>query len=131
MKKPSLRQTARILGISAAYMSLLTRGKREWPQKLKQRYDEFVNIIDERTEEAATENINIERVTKNGGAAGTRTPYLFNAIEALSQMSYSPTRRWPWEVGCREALCQKSTSPAVNRGNQNSAVRLINRRLTA
>ena len=27
----------------------------------------------------------------NGGAAGTRTPYLFNAIEALSQMSYSPT----------------------------------------
>ena len=32
----------------------------------------------------------------NGGAAGTRTPYLFNAIEALSQMSYSPTcTRWP------------------------------------
>ena len=27
-----------------------------------------------------------------GGAGGTRTPYLFNAIEALSQMSYSPTR---------------------------------------
>ena len=32
----------------------------------------------------------------SGGAGGTRTPYLFNAIEALSQMSYSPklsTRR--------------------------------------
>ena len=28
---------------------------------------------------------------RHGGAAGTRTPYLFNAIEALSQMSYSPT----------------------------------------
>ena len=27
---------------------------------------------------------------KNGGAGGTRTPYLFNAIEALSQLSYSP-----------------------------------------
>ena len=26
-----------------------------------------------------------------GGAEGTRTPYLFNAIESLSQMSYSPT----------------------------------------
>ena len=26
-----------------------------------------------------------------GGAAGTRTPYPFNAIEVLSQMSYSPT----------------------------------------
>ena len=25
-----------------------------------------------------------------GGAAGTRTPYLYNAIVALSQMSYSP-----------------------------------------
>ena len=97
MKKPSLRQTARILGISAAYMSLLTRGKREWPKKLKQRYDEFVNIIDERAEEAATENIDIERVSNSGGAAGTRTPYLFNAIEALSQMSYSPTDKWPWE----------------------------------
>ena len=26
-----------------------------------------------------------------GGAGGTRTPYLYNAIVALSQMSYSPT----------------------------------------
>ena len=94
MKKPSLRQTARILGISAAYLSLLTREKREWPQKLKQRYDEFVNIfvniIDERTEESATGNTNIDRVTNSGGAGGGRTHYLFNAIEALSQLSYSP-----------------------------------------
>ena len=27
-----------------------------------------------------------------GGAGGARTPYLLNAIQALSQMSYSPTR---------------------------------------
>lgn len=33
-----------------------------------------------------------EHRSGGGGAAGTRTPYLFNAIEALSQMSYSPTR---------------------------------------
>ena len=26
-----------------------------------------------------------------GGAGGTRTPYLLNAIQALSQMSYSPS----------------------------------------
>ena len=26
-----------------------------------------------------------------GGAGGTRTPYLLNAIEALSRLSYSPT----------------------------------------
>ena len=94
MKKPPLRQTARILGISAAYLSLLTAGKREWPQKLKRRYEEFVNIfvniIDERTEEAATENTNIEREEKVGGAGETRTLYLFNAIEALSRVSYSP-----------------------------------------
>ena len=97
MKKPSLRQTARILGISAAYLSLLTAGKREWPQKLKQRYEEFVNIfvniIDERTEEAATENTNIARGNNSGGAGGTRTLYLFNAIEALSRLSYSPKER--------------------------------------
>ena len=30
---------------------------------------------------------------RHGGAGGTRTPYLFNAIEALSQMSYSPKKR--------------------------------------
>ena len=33
-----------------------------------------------------------------GGAGGIRTRYLFNAIEALSRVSYSPTcdvRRWP------------------------------------
>ncbi len=29
-------------------------------------------------------------IVKFGGAEGTRTPYLFNAIEALSQLSYSP-----------------------------------------
>ena len=31
-----------------------------------------------------------------GGAGGTRTLYLFNAIEALSQMSYSPTQYGLW-----------------------------------
>ena len=43
-----------------------------------------------------TENMALDgsvlSTVKNGGAGGTRTPYLFNAIEALSQMSYSPTR---------------------------------------
>ena len=29
---------------------------------------------------------------KYGGAEGTRTPDFLNAIEALSQLSYSPTR---------------------------------------
>ena len=30
-------------------------------------------------------------IVPSGGAGGTRTPYLLNAIEALSQLSYSPT----------------------------------------
>ena len=45
----------------------------------------------------------------NGGAAGTRTPYLFNAIEALSQMSYSPTRAGNVQPsGCSFAAVQHS-----------------------
>ena len=35
----------------------------------------------------------VRKSVRHGGAGGTRTPYLFNAIEALSQMSYSPTAR--------------------------------------
>ena len=33
----------------------------------------------------------IQRIPLTGGAEGIRTPDLFNAIEALSQLSYSPT----------------------------------------
>ena len=36
-------------------------------------------------------NSEVLSIVHDGGAAGTRTPCLFNAIEALSQMSYSPT----------------------------------------
>jgi hypothetical protein len=32
----------------------------------------------------------VERKEEFGGAEGGRTPYLFNAIESLSQLSYSP-----------------------------------------
>ena len=35
-------------------------------------------------------NGGVRKSVRLGGAGGTRTPYLFNAIEALSQMSYSP-----------------------------------------
>ena len=34
----------------------------------------------------------VRSIGHGGGAGGTRTRYLFNAIEALSQMSYSPTK---------------------------------------
>jgi site-specific DNA recombinase len=42
-----------------------------------------------RSEKQSTEVLPIDTP---GGAGGARTPYLLNAIQALSQMSYSPTR---------------------------------------
>ncbi len=33
-----------------------------------------------------------------GGAKGSRTPDLLNAIQALSQLSYGPTRDAGWET---------------------------------
>ena len=37
----------------------------------------------------------VSQISYECGAGGTRTLYLFNAIEALSQMSYSPTQYGP------------------------------------
>ena len=94
-KAMSLRKIAKILGISPTYLSLLLNGKRPWRGNLKERYEElvntFVNTHDGRREIKEEENLNSVPEKKVGGAAGTRTLYLFNAIEALSQMSYSPT----------------------------------------
>ena len=44
------------------------------------------------TENAATINNKQLRQKSNGGAEGNRTPDLLNAIQALSQLSYSPIR---------------------------------------
>ena len=46
-------------------------------------------------------NVEESEVRGNVELGGTRTPYLFNAIEALSQMSYSPTKRNRWEGDAR------------------------------
>ena len=39
-----------------------------------------------------TQEVGVLPIDTFGGAEGTRTPYLFNAIESLSQMSYSPRK---------------------------------------
>ena len=99
----SLRNVARILGISPKYLSLLLNGKRPWRGNLKERYKELVNTfvntpkantsLTKASEDGnVTEKVEVLPIVNFGGAGGTRTPYLFNAIEALSQMSYSPTR---------------------------------------
>jgi len=41
----SLRNVARILGISPKYLSLLLNGKRPWRGNLKERYEELVNTF--------------------------------------------------------------------------------------
>ena len=99
----SLSKVARILGISPTYLSLLLNGKRPWLGNLKERYEEFVNTfvttpqantsLTKSSEDGnVTEKVEVLPIVNFGGAGGTRTPYLFNAIEALSQMSYSPTQ---------------------------------------
>ena len=40
----SLRQQAKILGISASYLSMMLNGKRPWNSELKKRFHELVNI---------------------------------------------------------------------------------------
>ena len=97
----SLRKVARILGISPTYLSLLLNGKRPWRGNLKERYEELVNpfvtppqantSLTKASEDGnVTEKVEVLPIVNFGGAGGTRTPYLFNAIEALSQLSYSP-----------------------------------------
>ena len=97
----SPRKVARILGISPTYLSLLLNGKRPRRGNLKERYEELVNTfvttpqantsLTKASEDGnVTEKVEVLPIVNFGGAGGTRTPYLFNAIEALSQMS--PTR---------------------------------------
>ncbi len=49
------------------------------------------SLIPGRATEKVALNSSVLSTVHDGGAGGTRTPYLFNAIEALSQLSYSPT----------------------------------------
>ena len=49
------------------------------------------SLIPGRAAEKVALNGSVLSTVKNGGAGGTRTPYLLNAIEALSRLSYSPT----------------------------------------
>ncbi len=46
------------------------------------------------------------------GARGTRTPDLLGAIQALSQLSYSPERRRPREEGLNPAVLGSAAGQA-------------------
>ena len=86
----SLRKQARILGIAPSYLSMLVNGKRKWPDKLRHRYEELMNITagTSKTEEDRNESSVPEK--KAGGAEGIRTPDFLLAKEALSRTELQP-----------------------------------------
>tara|TARA_A100001037_G_scaffold114324_1_gene104148 strand:- start:752 stop:1036 length:285 start_codon:yes stop_codon:yes gene_type:complete len=93
----SLRQQAKILRVQHSTLSKCINGQIAWNPELKARYEELTATTFATTRQSgdslAQENqsANQAQYRNSGGAGETRTPYLFNAIEALSQMSYSPT----------------------------------------
>ena len=46
-RKMSLRQIAKILGVSHTLLSLMKNGKREWRPDLKERYEQLVTSLPE------------------------------------------------------------------------------------
>ena len=90
----SLRQQAKILGISPAHLSRMVNGVRPWNSELKERYEQLVGNTQVKSvtnEGVGGGDLWVRSTRIDGGAGENRTLYLFNAIEALSQMSYSPT----------------------------------------
>ena len=72
----SLREIAKILGVSPTYISLLLHWRRPWRGNLKERYLELVNTF-VNTQEANTAIINGPNgnwYLKFGGAERIRTP---------------------------------------------------------
>ena len=89
----SLRQQAKILGVHHSTLSKCINGQRAWNPELKERYENLVATTQQSSDILAHETqITIQAQSRHsGGAEEARTPDLFNAIEALSQLSYSPT----------------------------------------
>ena len=85
-----LRKIAKILGISPTYLSLLLNERRPRRGNLKERYEELVNTTEAITPLPKASKDDFVSGKKDGGAGGTRTLDFLNAIEALSQLSYSP-----------------------------------------
>ena len=94
-----LRKQAKIIGVSAPYLSQMINGKRPWNRQVKTRYDELVantsgNISPESFNKRDTQNDEITSELGSrrgfGGAEEARTPDPLLAKQVLSQLSYSP-----------------------------------------
>ena len=94
----SLRQQAKILGISPTYLSLMVNGKRKWQPEIKARYEQLVNSLPKsvykkhKTVEGVVGGDSRLLVVEvnSGGAEEARTPDPLLAKQVLSQLSYSP-----------------------------------------
>ena len=95
----SLRKQAKIIGVSAPYLSQMINGKRPWNMVIKARYDElvantFANTNPESVNKRDTQNDEIKSELGSrrgfGGAEEARTPDPLLAKQVLSQLSYSP-----------------------------------------
>ncbi len=92
MSKLSMRQVAKELEISPAYLSYMLNGKRPWRKDLYQRYMGVVNTFV--NSEAESVNKQTERpprltvssgVITAGGGEGNRTPGPLHAKQVLSR----------------------------------------------
>ena len=94
----SLRQQAKILGITPAYLSYMINGKRKWNPDLKDRYERLVNTIPQSVNKSGKKESVVRGGVANllgskvnsGGAEEARTPDPLLAKQVLSQLSYSP-----------------------------------------
>ena len=77
----SLRQIAKELGISPAYLSYMLNGKRPWRKDLYQRYMGVVNSQTKRPPQLTVSS----GVITAGGGEGNRTPGPLHAKQVLSR----------------------------------------------
>ena len=68
----SLRQIAKELGISPAYLSYMVNGKRPWRKDLYQRYMGVVNTF-VNSEEGSVNTLTANEIGGNGGTDWVRT----------------------------------------------------------
>ena len=96
MRENSLRKIANILGVQHSTLSKCINGQRAWNPELKESYEILVATTFATTQQSGdtlaqeTQSANQAQYRNSGGAEEARTPDLFNAIEALFQLSYSP-----------------------------------------
>ena len=81
----SLRQIAKELGISPAYLSYMLNGKRPWRKDLYQRYMGVVNtFVNSQTKRPPQLTVSSGVITAGGGE-GNRTPGPLHAKQVLSR----------------------------------------------